>query len=63
MSSMNIEKYTNAAFEEGFVELEASSHAEVARAILLGFGTLFLLSAGTYIAAAVLSTVLAALLF
>ena len=63
MSSMNIEKFTKDAYEKECVNLEASSFAEVARVLLVRFGTLLLLSADTYFAVATLSAVLAALLF
>ena len=63
MSTMNIEKFTNGVCKEDFVELEASSYTEVARALLVGFGTMLLLGVGTYLVVFVLSAVLAAQLF
>lgn len=62
MSTFNIEQFRNEACEGEFVELEASSFAEVARALLVGLGTMLLLGVGTYMVVFVLSAVLAALL-
>jgi hypothetical protein len=60
MSIFNIEQFRNETCNEDFVQLEASTFAEVARALVVGFGTMLLLGIGTYLVVFVLSTVLAA---
>lgn len=63
MSSMDIEQYANNGCGKEFVGCEASSFAEVSRALVVGFGTMLLLGVGTYLVIFVLSAMLAALLF
>jgi hypothetical protein len=63
ISTLNMEMYTNDAYENEFVNLETSSFAEVTRTLIMGLGMMLLLGVGTYLVGFVLSAVLAALLF